>query len=170
MDNSLNEPHVRFRSLWRRHEKQVRRYCLRAAHGNVDRACEFVQEVALRLILNCDKLVGDETTERAWVMRVMQSAVGNARRTLNPHFDLVDDQSLLDIPDRQETSELRETLDDLMTILDDDERQLLNLYLKGFDINDLATIYSLSYSAVGTRLSRLRQKLTLRARQLNYIR
>ena len=173
MDAPLHtEPHIRFRALWKRYETLVRWRCLLAAHGNVERACDYVQEVALRLIQFCDGLTESASpqTERAWVIRVIRSAIDNARRTLDTHTASLDAQSLADsLADDDTAARLRETLDDLMPALTDEEQQFIRFHLEGYNTDELATLYGLSYTAAATRLTRLRQKLARRARELHYI-
>lgn len=173
MDDALHtEPHIRFRALWKRYESLVRWRCLLAAHGHVERACDYVQEAALRLIQRCDTLAGAALpqAERAWVLRVVRSAIADARATLDAPTASLDAQALRDtLADDDTAARLRETIDDLMPALTAEERQFMELHLEGYDIDDLATIYGLTYAAAATRLTRLRQKLAQRARQLHYI-
>ncbi len=169
MDDSRQTPHLRFRALWLRYERLVRWRCLLAARGNVERACDFVQEVALRLIQSCDALHADEQlpSERVWVLRIVRSTLRDVHASIMPVHDIpLDDRWADDTRD----AELNQTLDDFAADLSDDERRFLQYYRDGFDIGEIAVIYSLSYDAAAKRLAAIRQKLTLRARQQHYIR
>lgn len=171
MDDLHIEPHMRFRALWQRHETLIWRRCLWAAHGRVDRAQDYFQESALRLLQHCDRLAGDQPLpERAWVVRVVKSAISHFRSTLETPFVSLDEHSLPDPVDDDDTAKLREITDDLMDCLGNDEQQFIKYYLEGFDIGELAIIFGISYTAAGTRLSRLRQKLSQQAYRKHYLR
>lgn len=51
-------------------------------------------------------------------------------------------------------------LDSLSTALNEGERQLLELMLHGYDLQAIASHLGLSYSAVGTRVHRLRRRIS----------
>lgn len=170
-DITRQEPHLRFRDLWRRYEDLVRWYCLRAAHGRLDRACDLVQQVALRLIEQCDTIRCDAgiPSERVWLHRVIRSAIADAKATDKKIPKSQPDNVIDTYAADDHDAELNALLDDLADGLSDEERRFLRYYRDGFDINDLAILYDLTYNAASTRLTRIRQKLMLRARQLHYI-
>lgn len=159
--------HVRFRALWERNERVVRRMCRRAARRQTVCADDLVQCVALRLIECCDKLHHDvkPRVERAWVRRVADSVI--ARQPEEAPGRYVQLTEPLADDDRDER--LRETVDDLMACLDDDDRALLQMKLDGFNNDDLAMLTGLSYAAVATRLHRIRRRMAEYARELHYI-
>jgi RNA polymerase sigma factor (sigma-70 family) len=63
----------------------------------------------------------------------------------------------------QETPEdlviARETLNEFMNQLDESDRQMLSLSIEGYDLGEIADRLALSYSNVGVRLHRSRERL-----------
>ena len=139
--------HARFRALWERNERVVRRMCRRAARRQTVCADDLVQCVALRLIECCDKLHHDvkPRVERAWVRRVADSVIARL---------------LEEAPERYVQ---------LTEPLADDDRALLQMKLDGFNNDDLAMLTGLSYAAAATRLHRIRRRMAEYARKLHYI-
>lgn len=159
--------HVRFRALWERNERVVRRMCRRAARRQTVCADDLVQCVALRLIECCDKLHHDvkPRVERAWVRRVADSVIARLPEEAPGRYVQLTEP----LADDDRDERLRETVDDLMACLDDDDRALLQMKLDGFNNDDLAMLTGLSYAAVATRLHRIRRRMAEYARKLHYI-
>jgi len=159
--------HARFRALWERNERVVRRMCRRAARRQTVCADDLVQCVALRLIECCDKLHHDvkPRVERAWVRRVADSVIARLPEEAPGRYVQLTEP----LADDDRDERLRETVDDLMACLDDDDRALLQMKLDGFNNDDLAMLTGLSYAAVATRLHRIRRRMAEYARKLHYI-
>ncbi|MBQ8703989.1 MAG: sigma-70 family RNA polymerase sigma factor [Bacteroidales bacterium] len=170
MDGTSSESHMRFRTLWHRYEHLVRWQCLRAAHGNAEKARDMVQESALRILTYCDTITDDvqQFGGRKWLLKVVDSAIAAYRRK-EPAVISLDEPSLSNMADDQSDVEARELLDDLMSDLADTERRFMQLFLDGYDLNDLALVFGLSYKAASARFVRIRRKIILRARQQHYI-
>lgn len=170
MDTPEPQTHVRFRDLWHRYEKYVRWLCLRAARGNLDLACDLIQEAALRLLQRCEDLRQHNLgrAEKAWVKRVTLSAISNTRRRDSTQA-LSLDALPVDLADDHDDDNLRELLDDLMAVLSPDDRHLMQLFLNGYSLTDMAILTGLTYNVVSTRLTRIRHQMAQRARQLKMI-
>lgn len=161
------QTHARFRALWERNERVVRRMCRRAARRQTVCADDLVQCVALRLIECCDKLHHDvkPRVERAWVRRVADSVIARLLEEAPERYVQLTEP----LADDDRDERLRETVDGLMACLDDDDRALLQMKLDGFNNDDLAMLTGLSYAAVATRLHRIRRRMAEYARKLHYI-
>lgn len=168
MDDIPIGSHLRFRALWQRYEHIVRWRCLLAARGNTEKARDMIQESALRLLTYCDTLTNDVTksASRKWLIRVVDSAIA---AYCHKEQNVTSLNVLADTAVDTHVAEIREILDDLMSDLCDTERQFMQLYIEGYDLNDLSIIFEIDYNAAATRLSRIRRKMTLRARQQHYI-
>jgi RNA polymerase sigma factor (sigma-70 family) len=64
-----------------------------------------------------------------------------------------------DQPTPEQILSAGELHEEILSILGDEERDLLNLVLAGFTITEIAASLSISYDAAGVRLHRLREKI-----------
>ena len=184
--------HARFRALWERNERVVRRMCRRAARRQTVCADDLVQCVALRLIECCDKLHHDvkPRVERAWVRRVADSVIARLLEEAPERYvqltePLADDDregvAVHDVGIADVLGVLRpgkaliergidgDPRGEVRAVLDDDDRALLQMKLDGFNNDDLAMLTGLSYAAAATRLHRIRRRMAEYARKLHYI-
>lgn len=146
--------------MLRRHLSTVRRLCLRRAGGDIDRCGDMMQEVAIALWLHFDQLRPDATPheERAWVCWQCRSTLDLLRR--KEHLEL---QPLPvgaeQLPEADDNAGLREEVDDLMSTLTSDERQIMHWQLEGYNADDIARLMGIGRNTVYQRVWRALTKM-----------
>jgi len=147
-----------FEVMLQRRQTDLWRLCLRQAWGNVEQARDLMQESILAL-LRLDKRRRTDVTdaeERSWVVLVARTAIYNLRRkhrvetvSLDENWPLAGDNC----------NHARELLEEMRTHLSDADNRLLQLYLDGYAVKDIAVKLSITADAAGVRLHRLTERL-----------
>ena len=145
----------------------VRRMCFRAAHGNIDTACDLVQDVAEYLLNLCDTFEPDTRggNGRRWVAKVTLTAIDHSLRGAGVPLARLNDN--IDLPEDNE-GDLRETIAELSDHLDPADRELLQLRLAGYSNDEIALRKGLTHGAVRARMHRILQAMRHRATALGY--
>ncbi len=142
-------------SLLRRYAALVWSMCLNGAHGDKEHCRDLFQDVALRLWQHIGELRTDATPheERAWMEWQVRHVLELAARRRRP----VSMDRLPDMADESATNmaEVKATVDDIASLLDADERQLLQMRLKGFSAEEIATEMGITRGAVYQRWHRI---------------
>lgn len=147
--------HGTYTALLLRHRTQMWRMCWLCARGNWDLCCDLLQEASIALWLNLDKLRPDATPgeERAWVRWQVQSLfehMGRRRQLSTVPITAAMADSLAD----DDSKQVKDDLDEVMSVLNADEQRLLSLRLEGYCPEEIASIMGINRDAVYQRLHR----------------
>ena len=149
----------RFDALWSRYHRWIWFWSIRYARNDVEIGHDFSQEVAIALFRNIDGLVARPGTlsEFLWVRRVATSTLGkHGHKARIEIATLTDELEQLLI---EENSRAKETVQELMEYLPDEDKAFLQLYLDNYNYKEIAIIMETTESNVKTRLHRTRDKL-----------
>lgn len=150
-----------YTSLLKRHRHSVWTMCWRYAGGDPDRCGDLVQEVSLSLWQHFGKLREDASPfeERAWVLWHTRSVLSHLHRSHRPqHLPLTPDMTEHLAVDDTGTR-LHEAADELLATLDDGDRRLVQLRLKGYKADEIAKETGSTRDAVYQRLHRIVKQL-----------
>ena len=144
-----------FTELLHRHSAMVEHLCYVCAGGNREQCRDLMQEVFIALWLNREKLRPDSTPEeeRAWVRWVTRTTLDHLQRSERPVLLPLPD-NLADLLPDTDTSAQTETVDELLSSLDPDERRILRLKLDGFPSDEIATIMGTNRNTIYQRVFR----------------
>lgn len=149
-----------FTAMLMRHSKMLWRMCWHHVGGDTERCTDMLQEVYIMLWEQFDKLRPEASLaqERAWVRWQARSVfyrVGR-RRSLNT-ATLTD--SLAETVADEEAAHRKETLEELLSMLNGDERKVVQLYLDGYQGEEIGRQIGVSRDAVYQRMRRIILKL-----------
>jgi len=149
----------RYLELLKRHENTLFWLCSRYARFRPELARDLLQDIHERLWRTLDALPPDATRgdERAWLIMQARSAKNARLRKEQPAAPIEPLAGSLAYDDSY--SEQRQFLDELLALLPDDERHLLQRQCDGYSADELATELGISVDAVYQRLSRARKHL-----------
>lgn len=164
--NSVNmKKRDRFKQLIDRNKRIISHVCILYAGGDGHLVEELRQEIAIALWKSFRGLRSEEA-EKSWVYTVSRNTAITymSKHVWRRHEVLVDVDEMFGYVGCQyeideETLLLNDDLVRLMVVLSVSERQLLMYYLEGKNHRQIASVMGLSESAVGTRLSRIYDKL-----------
>lgn len=151
----MMDRHSEYTDLLMRHRDMLWQLCLRYANGDRDRCADLFQEVSVALWNNLDKLRGDATprVERVWVRWQARSVFSQItrRRKLStvPMTDVIADR----LADENSQSQ-KELLDSLMSVLSQEEKQLIQLYFEGYHGDEIGKRMGISRNTVYQRMRR----------------
>ncbi len=155
----------RFKRLIDRNKRIISHVCILYAGGDGHLVEELMQEIAIALWKSFRGLRSEEA-EKSWVYTVSRNTASTymSKHVWRRREVLVDVDEMYECVGCQyeieeETILLNDDLVRLMVMLSVSERQLLMYYLVGKNHRQIASIMGLSESAVGTRLSRIYDKL-----------
>lgn len=157
MEQEQQDRRQRYAEFVIRHEGLIFNLCLRHCGGRRDECADLVQEVALMLWRNFDRLDSGShpRQETRWVQWKVRTFLFNySRHSRSSHIILTDDLECAVAPDSG-----REMLLDLASRLDPDDRYLLLLRLDGYSNPEIADILGLSANTVSQRYRRMVNKL-----------
>lgn len=137
----------------------------RATEANAERRRDLLQDMHVALWRSFASYDA-RCSVRTWVYRVAHnvaaSHIDRERRTRAPFVAL---EAIADMPSPQnvsaevEESEAAARLNAIIRGLGPPDRQIITLYLEGFDAASIAEITGLSAGAIATRVSRLKMQL-----------
>jgi RNA polymerase sigma factor (sigma-70 family) len=134
---------------------------------------DLFQEIALGLWQAIPRFRGD-SSERSWLYRIAHntaiSAMESRRRREHREFPITESAGKLSAADHPDRALLLEEKRQAMLAATRElpaiDKQLIALHLEGLSYDEIEQISGLSQSAIGSRLSRIRDRLTatIRAR------
>lgn len=160
MNKTVADRETLFTSLLIRHHSMLWRMCWRRSGKDTDCCKDLMQEVAIDIWNNLDKLRPDATPsqERAWVgwrARSVFFRIGRTRQL--PTEPLTDEIANSVVAD--ESHRLAEILEGCMSSLSDGERQMMQLYLDGYNAEEIGQQIGVSRDAVYQRMHRAINKM-----------
>lgn len=160
MNNYSPQRYNEYETFMMRHRQTVWLICFRFANGDREKCRDLVQEVYLTLWLKFDQLHRDasEWQQKVWLKRVARNVLIDLyRREKQAVF--YDISELPEIPESSHQDILSETLEEMIEHLNDNERQLVQMRLDGYDASEIATALNVKSDAVYQRFCRIIKKL-----------
>lgn len=160
MNKTVASRETLFTSLLIRHHSMLWRMCWRRSDRDTECCKDLMQEVAIDIWKNLDKLRSDATSsqERAWVGWRARSVFFRIGRSAQlPTEPLTDD--ITNATDADESRRLAEILEDCMSSLSDGDRQMMQLYLDGYNAEEIGRQIGVSRDAVYQRMHRAINKM-----------
>ena len=159
-----------FEDLLQRFLAPLRRLAWAYTHDKPE-ADELLQEIAVALWTALPRFRGD-SSERTWVYRVAHNTalryVANRKRRGDrepPLLSAFQPAGLASDPEHQAMAqEQTRRLGQAVRELDMPDRQIAVLHLEGMTAIEMESILGMTAGSIATRLTRIRQKLTLRLR------
>lgn len=159
MGNLHKRTYADYEAFMLRHRDTVWRACCRFARNNKELARDLVQEVYLAIWLRYDQLDDGANAwkQRAWVWRTARSVLVDLYRKREPDtvpLDSLDEKQLADT-----TVDYARHINDMMGLLGDEERRLLQMRLDGYDAAEIAQALGIERNNVYQRMNRIINKL-----------
>ncbi len=153
------ERHKTFTDLLRAHSNLIWSMCHYAAHGDHELCRDLFQDVSLRLWPHFGEMRPNAPPPQrnAWVEWQTRHVLEHAGRRQRPEPvgelpEQADSNALVDI-------EIRTLINDLLSQLQPDERQLVQMRLEGYSANEIADKMGLSRDTVYQRIHRTMKKV-----------
>lgn len=146
--------HETYTELLRDHSALIWSMCRNTAHGDYERCRDLFQDVSLRLWQHYDELRSDAKPHerKAWVEWQVRHVLNHAGRRERP-VPMSDLPEQPDI-DALDKAEIRTLVNDLLTQLNPDERQMLQMRMDGYSAGEIAKEMGLSRDTVYQRMHR----------------
>jgi RNA polymerase sigma factor (sigma-70 family) len=154
-----------YSSLLQRHRKMIWRLCWKYTRHDTEHCSDLVQEVSLALWQHFGQLRPGATLleEEAWVYFRTRTVLHNLCRKPSPaHGRRLTDAMAAQLADTRD--EDRELVGELLSMLPDEERRLVQLRLDGYNAREIGEQTGLSCDAVYQRIHRTIKKL----KQINH--
>lgn len=151
----MNHSQQAYTELLRRHRRLVWTLCWARARGDYERCRDLVQEVSLSLWEHYGHLRPQASAlqERAWVLWHTRTVLNHLHRHPSPTLVPLP----ADLPAEDITG--RETLDDLLAHLGNDDRLLVTMRLEGYNADEISEALGIKRDAVYQRLHRIIERL-----------
>jgi len=135
----------------------------RVVHGL--EALDVVQEVFTELLLSAKAEKFDTSRPlRPWLLTVVRNKARDLLRSVQKHTYLVEQGTPTDMAVTNEQEVTRQEIDELLAVLNEDERRLCEeFYLEERSADEIAAVYGTARSEVYRRLHQIRTKLRARA-------
>lgn len=146
--------HETYTELLRDHSALIWSMCRNTAPGDYERCRDLFQDVSLRLWQHYDELRSDAKPHerKAWVEWQVRHVLNHAGRRERP-VPMSDLPEQPDI-DALDKAEIRTLVNDLLTQLNPDERQMLQMRMDGYSAGEIAKEMGLSRDTVYQRMHR----------------
>ena len=163
MEQKSRQQYEAYRAFMMRHHKVVWRVCYDFALGDEQRCKDMVQEVWIMVWLKFDQLREDygEWMQRAWLRKVTRNVlVSLYRRDIgNPLTEASNLSNVSDLTDESYNLDIFERIDELLAVLNPDERHLMQMRLDGYNAEEIAEEFNIEPNAVYQRVNRIMTKL-----------
>lgn len=154
-----------FRIFHTRYFDSLYRFLLVVTRGDAHAAHEALQETLLRVARRAREFE-DEDAFGAWLRAVARNAARDGRRGHRRYLAVLERFGLAAREERKPEADLRALLDETLAELPSDDRTLIvEKYLRGATVAELAETNRLTEKAVESRLFRLRRGLAERLRR-----
>ena len=149
-----------------RNRERLLTLCARACKGNVDEANDLLQDIMLS-VWQLWGTVRDDTSDDEmdkWLMAKARTVKHDFLRHKRLRWG-DDDSGSSSISD-EEQQELGERIDELIACLNPDERELIELELKGYNKSEIAIVKDLKASTIRKRMERIYKKIYKYSKQI----
>ena len=142
-----------------RNREQLLALCANACKGNVNEANDLLQDIMLSVWKLWDTVRADATDDEKdrWLMAKARTVRHDFLRHKRLRWSEYGNCS--DTIADEERQELGERIDELLSCLNPDERELVELELKGYNKSEIAIAKDLKASTVRKRMERIYKKM-----------
>ncbi len=160
-------PESQCAELLKRNRERLLVFCANACKSNVDEANDLFQDITYsvwKLWGTVDDNASDDEKDR-WLMAKARTVRYNFLRYKRLRWGSGD----IDASDTTDNGqqEIREQIDELLSCLTPDERELIELILKDYNANEIAILKDLKASTVRKRLERIYKKMYNYSKKIN---
>ncbi len=157
--NSPMAPESQCAELLKRNRERLVVFCAKACKGNVDEANDLFQDITFsvwKLWGTIDDNASNEEKDR-WLMAKARTVRYDFLRHKRLRW-VSGDIDASDTPDNEQ-QEIKERVDELISCLTPNERELIELILKDYNTNEIAILKDLEPPTVRKRLERIYKKI-----------
>ena len=160
MNNNI-ELYSVYTHLIEQHKKDIWAVCWHYSHGDRERCRDLMQDVSLVLWTRIDRLRDDATPQqvRKWVILNARSVIRNLMRKPGIDTTEITDTMADYLAKDDSNAQLSETLQELLSWLNTDDRRFVNDYLRGYSYKELADIHNINPDSANKRMHLIIQKL-----------
>lgn len=154
MKEACHSPAAQYSELILRHERRLRWLCLRRAHGDIDLADDYFQEVALTLwkLLPAFPTPLPPRQESAYIKQMALKVLANCSRKKQVDLRQLQIEMITALDRQREENE--QLLNAFTDALPEKYRTVVALYRSGYEHSEIAHFLDLNVDAVRQRLHR----------------
>ena len=172
MENA-KEIYRQFEAMVQRHRSMLRNLCRQYADTDPERRRDLMQEVLAALWQRYDRLPAGASPmdERLWLYWTARKVFSNETRRQQRRLRLAHlDYEQMALLAAEEVKHDAETLRQLAAGFDEEERQLLELFIAGHNSYEIAELLHVSPSTITRRRDRLLERLREESRRERWLR
>lgn len=146
-----------FLDLLDQHRRAIDKLCRKFARGNEVDYEDLRQDAIVNLWIGWKSYrpMGQSVT---WVWRiVLNSCISWQRR--NSRYQNCSNASYADCPEDQTDARMHQELSELITLLPEKDQQLIELYLDGWKLQEIAQMLSSTETNIQTRIYRIKKQI-----------
>lgn len=158
----------KFDRLIERHYRLIRMLCWRQSSGSDDLCEELMQECCISIWSHLDSLRADglHIAQTAWIAWRCRDVLSRYRRRKRFKWQSIDDPTVEETPAADDTSR-RELIEELAATLNKRERCLLDLFLEGYTLKEIAGKIGVTPEAAKKMKQRIVKKMADNAKNKN---
>ena len=142
----------------KQHERLILRVCALYANSSRDELGDLYQDAVCAMWEAYPSFKGDSKPS-TWIYSVARYTMLNHVRKKDMQLTVVNNDNYEDLTDDDESNDALEEMYSALAYLPDDERDMMIMWLEGFELDEIASTCGLRYGAVATRLTRIKKKL-----------
>ena len=147
-----------FVDMIKQHERMILKVCAMYSYCPVSDLRDLYQDAVVALWESYDSYKG-LSKPSTWIYSVVMHTMLNKAKKNRMKVVLTDEQLPLSKDEDYDTDQLIDELRQVVNKLPDDEKDIVLMYMEGFDNQEIAQAKGSSYGAVATRLTRIKTKL-----------
>ncbi len=102
-----------------------------------------------------------QSSEKTWIYRLaINTILVYLREYINKHSPETINEAIIEGSPSSYKQDVEELMEEVMVLLSPDDQRLLMLSLEGYRYNEIANMENMTTTNVGTRLNRIRGRLT----------
>lgn len=147
-----------FVDMIQQHERMILKVCAMYSFCPVADLRDLYQDAVVALWESYDSYKG-LSKPSTWIYSVVMHTMLNKAKKNRMKVVLTDEKLSLSEDEDYETNQIVDELRQVVNELPDDEKDIMLMYMEGFDNHEIAQAKGSSYGAVATRLTRIKTKL-----------
>lgn len=147
-----------FAKIMLKHKKELQSYCVRKNLSHPEENADIIQETLSVAWGRRSELFAcaDDNEQVFFLLNVAHRIISLHHRKFRPRFLPIE---LFHHKPDLDTGEYKETIEEMMVVLGDDEKKLINMKLDGLSNNEIAEQCGIKEIALRKRLSRIYRKM-----------
>ena len=147
-----------FVDMIQQHERMILKVCAMYSFCPVADLRDLYQDAVVALWESYDSYKG-LSKPSTWIYSVVMHTMLNKAKKNRMKVVLTDEKLSVSEDADYETNQIVDELRQVVNELPDDEKDIMLMYMEGFDNHEIAQAKGSSYGAVATRLTRIKTKL-----------